>query len=256
MNVSASQLGSGLLGPGQVVDGRYRIESYLGGGGMASVYRGVHLVLEQPVAIKILSPAIRDLPGAAARFIREARAATQLKSVNVVRVSDVGTLPDGAPYMVMELLEGQDLDEHLATGWRPSVEEAVRYVLQTCTALAEVHGLGIVHRDVKPANLFLTTGSDGRPLVKLIDFGISRVRAPVLGPSAVVLTNPDVVMGSPRYMSPEAMESATTPMLVRTSGRSARFSTSCSPATRHTTATRWSTSTPPLSTVRPLLHRP
>src|SRR3954447_24610532 len=94
-----------LLAPGDLVDGRYRIESYLGGGGMASVYRATHVVLEQAVAIKVVSPQIRELPGMAQRFLREARAATQLKSEHVARVSDVGTMPDGAPYMVMEYLD-------------------------------------------------------------------------------------------------------------------------------------------------------
>lgn len=208
MTLSVPVLAESQLRPGQVVDGRYRLESFLGGGGMASLYRAVHLVLEQPVALKILSPGVRALPGAAARFLREARAATQLKSPHVVRVMDVGTMADGAPYIVMELLEGQDLDRRLVAGWRPSLEEAIAVVLQACTALAEVHGLGIVHRDLKPANLFLTTGPDGLPLVKIIDFGISRLDAPVRGADAVPITDPEIVMGSPRYMAPEAMESA------------------------------------------------
>ena len=91
-----------LLSPGDVVDGRYRIEAFLGGGGMASIYRATHLVLEQPVAIKVICPLIRQVPGMAQRFLREARAATQLKSEHVARVTDVGTMADGAPFMVME----------------------------------------------------------------------------------------------------------------------------------------------------------
>src|SRR4051794_36081688 len=93
---------SSLFSPGDLVDGRYRIESYLGGGGMAAIYRATHVVLEQAVAIKVISPAIRALPGMAERFLREAKAATQTKSEHVARVFDVGSLPDGAPYMVME----------------------------------------------------------------------------------------------------------------------------------------------------------
>ena len=198
-----------LLKPGDVVDGRYRIEAYLGGGGMASVYRATHVVLEQSVAIKIVSAVVREVPGIAQRFIREARAATQLKGAHVARVHDVGTMPDGAPYMVMEYLEGKDLGEVLEQGKKCSVDEAVDFVLQACEALAEVHGLGIVHRDLKPANLFLTVGADGLPCVKLIDFGISRVDSPLSPKDGFVLTHPEAVMGSPRYMSPEQMESAT-----------------------------------------------
>jgi serine/threonine-protein kinase len=196
-----------LLRPGEVVDGRYRVEAYLGGGGMASVYRAMHVVLEQPVALKIVSPQIREVPGVAARFIREARAATSLKGEHVARVFDVGTMADGAPYMVMEFLVGKDLGEILEAGQRPAVEEAVDWVLQACEALAEVHGRGIVHRDLKPANLFLTRGADGLPCVKLIDFGISRFETPLSPKDAHGLTAPNAIMGSPRYMSPEMMES-------------------------------------------------
>src|SRR5690606_21483056 len=124
------------------------------------------------------------------------------------RVYDVGTVPDGAPYMVMEFLEGRDLNEVVERGPLPSVEDAVDWVLQACEALAEVHGRGIVHRDLKPANLFLTRGADGLSCVKLIDFGISRVESPLSPKVAHGLTQPDAVMGSPRYMSPEMMESA------------------------------------------------
>jgi eukaryotic-like serine/threonine-protein kinase len=205
---SSSASNAQLLRPGEVVDGRYRVEAYLGGGGMASVYRAMHVVLEQPVALKIVSPQIREVPGVAARFIREARAATSLKGEHVARVFDVGTMADGAPYMVMEFLEGKDLGEILETAALPPVEDAVDWVLQACEALAEVHGRGIVHRDLKPANLFLTRGADGLPCVKLIDFGISRFESPLSPKDAHGLTQPDAIMGSPRYMSPEMMESA------------------------------------------------
>ena len=198
-----------LLSPGDVVDGRYRIEAFLGGGGMASVYRATHVVLEQRVAIKVICPLIRQVPGMAQRFMREARAATHLKSAHVARVTDVGTMADGAPFMVMEYLEGHDLDTLVESEAETPVEDAVDYVLQVCEALGEVHGRGIVHRDLKPANLFLTNGADGSPCVKVIDFGISRSDSPLSAKDAIALTQPETVMGSPRYMSPEQMESAT-----------------------------------------------
>jgi len=110
--------------------------------------------------------------------------------------------------MVMEYLAGHDLDALVESSEVLSVEDTVDYVLQTCEALAEVHGLGIVHRDLKPANLFLTKGADGSPCVKVIDFGISRSDSPLSPKDAIALTHPETVMGSPRYMSPEQMESA------------------------------------------------
>jgi len=197
-----------LLREGELIGGRYKIERCLGGGGMASVYRATHVGLDQPVAVKVVSPLIREVPGIVSRFMREARAATRLKGEHIVRVFDVGATDDGAPYMVMELLQGRDLGELLDEGFRPTVEQAIDYVLQACEALAEVHGLGIVHRDLKPANLFVTRGPDGLTCIKLIDFGISRVDSPLSPKDSIALTNPEVVMGSPRYMPPEQMESA------------------------------------------------
>jgi eukaryotic-like serine/threonine-protein kinase len=197
-----------LLREGDLLGGRYRIGPCLGGGGMASVFRATHVGLDQPVAIKIVSPLIRELPGVVSRFMREARAASRLAGEHVVRVFDVGTTADGAPYLVMELLEGRDLSQLLDEGFCPTVDVAVDIVLQACEALAEVHGLGIVHRDLKPANLFLARGPDGLACLKLIDFGISRVDSPLSPKDAVALTNPEIVMGSPRYMPPEQMESA------------------------------------------------
>ena len=204
----AGKASTPLLREGDLIGGRYKIERCLGGGGMASVYRATHVGLDQPVAVKVVSPLIREVPGIVSRFMREARSATRLKGEHIVRVFDVGTADDGAPYLVMELLEGRDLGELLDEGFRPNVEQAVDYVLQACEALAEVHGLGIVHRDLKPANLFVTRGADGLTCIKLIDFGISRVDSPLLPKDSVALTNPEVVMGSPRYMPPEQMESA------------------------------------------------
>ena len=176
---------------------------------MASVYRATHLGLDQPVAVKVIAPVFRQVPGVVARFIREARAATKLKGEHVVRVFDVGTADDGSPFLVMELLEGQDLSEVLdAPGFEPKVEDTVDLALQACEALAEVHGLGIVHRDLKPANLFITRGPEGTPFLKLIDFGISRIDSPLSPKDTFTVTSPDIVMGSPKYMPPEQMESA------------------------------------------------
>ena len=191
---------------GEVIDGRYLIEERLGEGGMASIYRATHLQLDQPVAIKVASESLLSMPGIVERFLQEARAATRLKTPHVARVHDVGKLTSGAPYMVMELLEGRDLDAVLREDFPLPVTQAVDYVLQACEALAEVHGRGMGHRDVKPGNLFVVRGADGRPWVKLIDFGIARAVSPVADDSR--LTQPHLVMGSPRYMAPEQIEAA------------------------------------------------
>jgi serine/threonine protein kinase len=174
---------------------------------MGVVVAGRHVRLGNRVAIKFLLPEAAHHAEATARFLREARAAVQIQSEHVARVSDVGTLENGAPYMVMEFLSGSDLGKLLSARGAPfAIEEAVDYLLQACEAIAEAHALGIIHRDLKPANLFLTHRADGSALVKVLDFGISKMMA---GPSAQVsLTGTASVMGSPAYMSPEQVRSA------------------------------------------------
>jgi eukaryotic-like serine/threonine-protein kinase len=175
------------------------VEEVLGQGGMGLVVRAVHLQLGEPVALKFLLGDLARDRAHVERFVREARAAVRIKSEHVARVLDVGTLPGGQPFMVMELLLGQDLHRvSRQTGPLP-VTEAVDYVAQACSAIAEAHRLGIIHRDLKPANLFLTRRADGSPLVKVLDFGISKS----LGGSDQTLTAAGDVLGSPLYMSPE-----------------------------------------------------
>jgi serine/threonine-protein kinase len=159
------------------------------------------VTLDERVALKFLLPEFATQEEAAPRFLREARAAVKIKSEHVARVSDVGTLETGAPYMVMEFLEGQDLSDKLVAEGLLGVEDAVDYVIQGCDALAEAHGYGIVHRDIKPANLFLTRRPNGTPLVKLLDFGISKTMAQVDN-----LTKTTAALGSALYMSPEQMQ--------------------------------------------------
>ena len=189
--------------PGDVVSGKYRIDSILGTGGMGVVMGAQDLTLGRPVAIKFLSPAKAGRPDALQRFQREARSAAQLQSEHVVRIFDVGALPNGAPYIVMEHLRGMDLAQTLASRGGFPIEEAVDYVIQSCEALGEAHARGIVHRDLKPQNLFLTQSPDGSPCVKVLDFGISKAH----DESQHDLTATDVVMGTPLYMSPEQVRS-------------------------------------------------
>lgn len=193
---------------GEVLAGKYRVERILGQGGMGVVVQAMHLQLDERVAVKFLLPEYADHPEASARFLREARAAVKIKSEHVARVIDVGTLESGAPYMVMEFLHGHDLAQELdAKGSLPR-ERAVDYILQAGEAIAEAHAAGIVHRDLKPANLFLTQRADGSKIVKVLDFGISKVTSPTASGPDLSLTKTSSLMGSPLYMSPEQMRSS------------------------------------------------
>jgi serine/threonine-protein kinase len=193
---------------GTVLLGKYRVERMLGEGGMGCVVVATHLALEQPVALKFMhANRATSSPEAVARFLREARTAAKIQSEYVARVSDVGVLENGAPYLVMECLEGQDLDAVLAERGVVPVQQAVDFILQACEGLAEAHVAGIVHRDLKPANLFLARRTDGSVRVKLLDFGISKL-VPKTGASPDPgLTNTQTLMGSPLYMAPEQLRS-------------------------------------------------
>jgi eukaryotic-like serine/threonine-protein kinase len=195
--------------PGTVLAGKYRVDKLLGEGGMGWVVVATHLQLEQRVALKFMRTShATSSPEAVGRFLREARAAARIQSDYVARVSDVGTLENGAPYLVMEYLEGRDLDALLQITPTLPVAEAIEYAMQACEGLGEVHSAGIVHRDLKPANLFLARRSDGSVRVKLLDFGISKVTALPGGASDGGMTSTQALMGSPLYMAPEQMRSS------------------------------------------------
>jgi serine/threonine-protein kinase len=174
---------------------------------MGVVVAAQHLHLGQRVAIKFMHAEMAGNEPATERFLREGRAAVALTSEHVARVLDVGTLDDGAPYIVMEYLSGEDLAQALRRDGPMPVSTAVAILLQACEALAEAHAIGIVHRDLKPANLFVTRRADGSRLVKVLDFGISKA-ARQAGADAPSLTATGVVMGSPSYMSPEQVRSS------------------------------------------------
>jgi serine/threonine-protein kinase len=187
------------LSPGDIVMGKYRIGQRLGKGGMAVVLEGMHLELRQRVALKVLLPQTAAVAEASKRFLHEARVAVKLKSNNVARVLDVGTLPEGLPFMVMDFLEGEDLNRVLVREKKLPVGVAVDYIMQACDAVAEAHTHAIIHCDLKPANLFLTARRDGSPQVKVLDFGISKGLRGGTGATA------EAVVGSPQYMSPEQL---------------------------------------------------
>ncbi len=199
----------GLPRAGEILAGKYRVERVLGVGGMGVVVAATHLELDERVAIKFLLPIPAPSADLVARFVREARAAIKIRSEHVVRIFDVGRLDTGAPFIVMEYLQGSDLSVLVESDGPLPVVEAVDYLLQACEALASAHGMGIVHRDLKPANLFLTTHADGSPCVKVLDFGISkfiggdgRDEKPGNG-----VTTTATIMGTPCFMSPEQLRS-------------------------------------------------
>jgi len=194
---------------GEILAGKYTVLEILGTGGMGVVLSARHKALGDKVAIKLLLPkALRDKE-AIGRFVREARTAVRIKSDHVVRVLDIGALDTGVPFIVMELLEGQDLGRLLRGEGRQPIAEAVDWVLQACVAIAEAHALGIVHRDLKPSNLFLANRSDGTTIVKVVDFGISKaLEADLDEPRDTELTDTQATFGSPAYMSPEQIRSA------------------------------------------------
>ena len=171
---SRSELGAseGVPQAGEVIASKYEVERVLGKGGMGVVVAARHLHLETKVAIKFLLPGMLESGDAAARFAREARAAVKMSSEHIARVFDVGILESGAPYMVMEYLDGDDLAAWIKQRGALPIEQAIEFVLQACVAVADAHALGIIHRDLKPANLFCVRRSDGQLSIKVLDFGI------------------------------------------------------------------------------------
>ena len=193
---------------GQLIDGKYSVERLLAEGGMGVVCLGRHVQLDRLVAIKFLRRALSGRPAIVQRFLNEARALAALRSEHVVSVMDVGQLESGRPYLVMEHLDGIQLDALLERDGPLEVERAIGYILQVCEPLAEAHALGIVHRDIKPENLFLWSGGPTADSVKVLDFGLAKQ----LGSSrALGVTGPQDSIGSPCYMSPEQVS---TPQLV------------------------------------------
>lgn len=190
---------------GEVLGGKYRIERMLGEGGMGAVARAQHLLTRAPCALKFMNPQFMSVPGAVERFLKEGQAAARIRSDHVVQIYDVDKLPDGAPYIAMECLDGRDLDALLGRE-NPEglpVERAVHFAIQILRGLQAAHGVGIVHRDMKPANCFVITKDGEIDFVKILDFGISKV----FQPGQASLTQTNSALGTPLYMSPEQASS-------------------------------------------------
>jgi serine/threonine-protein kinase len=190
--------------PGTVLLNKFVIERELGRGGMGLVLAAHHVELDERVAIKVVLPDHAKSEDVVKRFVREARAAARIKSEHVARVSDVGRLDSGEPYMVMELLAGEDLEKLLETRGPLPIELAIDYLMQALEGIAEAHAQGVVHRDLKPANLFVTRRRNGSACVKVLDFGISKLE----GDPTAGMTKTQGMLGSPLYMSPEQLQSA------------------------------------------------
>ena len=187
---------------GQVVAERYRVIRRLGEGGMGVVYQAIDERLEKAVAIKVLKEDFSKRQDVVARFTQEAKSAARIKHENVLDVTDYGKTRDGRYYIAMELLVGTDLADVLQRGEEVTVERAVEIGVQICRALAAAHALGVVHRDMKPENVFLLRTSDGRENVKIVDFGIAQMKDPA-GENTRKLTRTGMIFGTPEYMSPE-----------------------------------------------------
>jgi len=191
---------------GDIVAGKYRVERVLGVGGMGVVVSARHTALDQVVAIKFLvANRFDSYEEGVSRFLAEARAAARIESDHVCRVFDVGTLESGVPFMVMEHLEGRDLDDEIQHRGQLELIEAVDYVMQAADALAAAHQLGIVHRDIKPANLFLAVRPDGTRRVKILDFGISKMGKDVSRHTGEL---GNASLGTPAYMAPEQVRAS------------------------------------------------
>ena len=182
-----------------LLEGRYRIHRILGRGGMGTIYEGQHVELGRPVAIKVLRSHRRAQGHSAERLAREAQIAGSLGHAHICQVYDMGRLEDGNPYIVMERLVGQTLAHRLYAEGALPIEHAMLILEQTLSALDAAHHNAVIHRDIKPDNIFLTLDPSGLPFVKILDFGLAKL----LQSSRESFTDPGVVLGTPAYMAPE-----------------------------------------------------
>jgi eukaryotic-like serine/threonine-protein kinase len=190
---------------GDVIAGKYRIVRLIGDGGMGTVYEAHHEFLETSVALKFLHSELAKRAGLGSRFLQEARVSARIRSPHVAHVTDVDQTPDGSPYLVMELLHGEPLQQAMDRQRKLPPEQAVDFALQILSGLESAHAIGVVHRDLKPDNVFIVPGPTG-PLLKLIDFGIAKLRASTEFQKG--LTRAGVIMGTPEYMAPEQLFAA------------------------------------------------
>jgi serine/threonine-protein kinase len=192
-----------------ILNGSFRILQKIGSGGMGAVYKAMELQNSRMVGVKILHPKLANRKDLVSRFGREARALSQLSHPNTVRVFLYGELEDGALYIIMELLEGRNLNQTVRSEGPFPVARALPILIQACGALDEAHKAGIIHRDLKPENIFLVQSGTQRDFPKLLDFGLAKVGERQMRPGSVILTQEGMVFGTPEFMSPEQAQGKT-----------------------------------------------
>ncbi len=192
-----------------LLDGQFQILQKIGSGGMGSVYKASQSAMNRMVAVKILHPKLANRKDLVSRFRREARAMSHLTHPNTVKVYLYGELDDGSLYIVMEYLEGKNLNQMVRKEGPLPIERAVPVLIQVCGALQEAHLQGIVHRDLKPENIFLSTNGGLKDFPKVLDFGLAKVTERELRPGSIMLTQEGMVFGTPEFMSPEQAQGKT-----------------------------------------------
>jgi serine/threonine protein kinase len=192
-----------------ILNGEFRILEKIGTGGMGSVYKANQTAMNRPVAVKILHPKLTNRKDLVSRFRREAKAMSHLSHPNTVRVLLYGELEDGSLYIVMEYLEGKNLNQTVRSEGAMPVERALPILIQVCEALEEAHRAGIVHRDMKPENVFLCTQGGMKDFPKVLDFGLAKVTEREMRPGSIMLTQEGMVFGTPEFMSPEQAQGRT-----------------------------------------------
>ncbi len=192
-----------------ILDGKLQILQKIGSGGMGTVYKALEPENNRMVGVKILHPKLANRKDLVSRFGREARALSQLSHPNTVKVFSYGELEDGSLYIIMELLEGKNLNQTVRSEGPFPVSRALPILIQACGALDEAHKAGIIHRDLKPENIFLVQNASVRDFPKLLDFGLAKVGERQLRPGSVILTQEGMVFGTPEFMSPEQAQGKT-----------------------------------------------
>src|SRR6266540_2856315 len=187
----------------EILNGEFRILEKIGTGGMGSVYRANQTAMNRLVAVKILHPKLANRKALVSRFRREAKAMSHLSHPNTVKVLLYGELEDGSLYIVMEYLEGKNLNQIVRSEGPLPAERALPILIQSCDALDEAHRAGIVHRDLKPENIFICNQGGLRDFPKVLDFGLAKVTEREMRPGSVILTQEGMVFGTPEFMSPE-----------------------------------------------------
>jgi serine/threonine-protein kinase len=192
-----------------ILSGQFRVLEKIGTGGMGSVYRADQPAMNRPVAVKILHPKLTNRRDLVSRFRREAQAMSHLTHPNTVKVHFYGELDDGSLCIVMEYLDGKNLNQTVRSEGPMPVERALPILIQVCGALEEAHRAGIVHRDLKPENIFLTSQGGLRDFPKVLDFGLAKVTEREMRPGSLILTQEGMVFGTPEFMSPEQAQGRT-----------------------------------------------